>query len=212
MASRRANGGQEPAEVLVDQNTAYDTSREIKVQNTFDKILKNPEVLRGAFNFGFEKPSAIQQRAIAPIIAGRDLIAQAQSGTGKTTMIALATCEKVDIRVNECAPAARALANRATLDRLGLRAAGRKLQVPALCACLPTALAPGWPQTVVCRPQVLILSPTRELAQQTERATQAIGEFIKIRTHCCIGGTSLGAPRQLGALQQPRVWTQQQGP
>ena len=103
MAGRPAHNGQEPAETLVDQNTQYDTSKEIRVQNTFDKILKNPDVLRGAFNFGFEKPSAIQQRAIAPILAGRDLIAQAQSGTGKTTMIALATCEKVDIRTNECA-------------------------------------------------------------------------------------------------------------
>ena len=101
MAGRRANGNAEPADTLVDQNTLYDTSKEIKAQLTFDKILKNQDVLRGAYNFGFEKPSAIQQRAIAPILAGRDLIAQAQSGTGKTTMIALATCEMVDIRTNE---------------------------------------------------------------------------------------------------------------
>jgi translation initiation factor 4A len=39
------------------------------------------ELLRGIYSYGFEKPSAIQQRAIKPIILGRDLIAQAQSGT-----------------------------------------------------------------------------------------------------------------------------------
>jgi hypothetical protein len=39
------------------------------------------ELLRGIYSYGFEKPSAIQQRAIRPIILGRDLIAQAQSGT-----------------------------------------------------------------------------------------------------------------------------------
>lgn len=39
------------------------------------------ELLRGIFSYGFEKPSAIQQRAIKPVMLGRDLIAQAQSGT-----------------------------------------------------------------------------------------------------------------------------------
>ena len=86
---------------LVDSQPQYDTSKEIKAVVTFDSILKNPEVLRGAFNYGFEKPSAIQQRAILPILQGRDLIAQAQSGTGKTSMIGLAVCEKIDIRTNE---------------------------------------------------------------------------------------------------------------
>jgi superfamily II DNA/RNA helicase len=36
------------------------------------------DLLRGIYNFGFEKPSAIQQRAIIPITSGRDVIAQAQ--------------------------------------------------------------------------------------------------------------------------------------
>lgn len=39
------------------------------------------ELLRGIYSYGFEKPSAIQQRAIKPTMLGRDLIAQAQSGT-----------------------------------------------------------------------------------------------------------------------------------
>jgi translation initiation factor 4A len=39
------------------------------------------ELLRGIYAYGFEKPSAIQQRAIKPTILGKDLIAQAQSGT-----------------------------------------------------------------------------------------------------------------------------------
>ena len=42
------------------------------------------ELLRGIYAYGFEKPSAIQQRAIKPTILGRDLIAQAQSGTVRT--------------------------------------------------------------------------------------------------------------------------------
>ena len=42
------------------------------------------DLLRGIYSYGFEKPSAIQQRAIKPLILMRDTIAQAQSGTGKT--------------------------------------------------------------------------------------------------------------------------------
>lgn len=38
------------------------------------------ELLRGIYAYGFEKPSAIQQRAILPCIRGLDVIAQAQSG------------------------------------------------------------------------------------------------------------------------------------
>jgi len=41
--------------------------------------------------------------------------------------------------------------------------------------------------------QTLILSPTRELAQQTEKVILAIGEFMNVQAHACIGGKSLGA-------------------
>ncbi len=47
----------------------------------FDAMELPEELLRGIYAYGFEKPSAIQQRAIKPTILGRDLIAQAQSGT-----------------------------------------------------------------------------------------------------------------------------------
>lgn len=47
----------------------------------FDDMELPEELLRGIYSYGFEKPSAIQQRAIKPTILGRDLIAQAQSGT-----------------------------------------------------------------------------------------------------------------------------------
>ena len=48
---------------------------------TFDSMALKPALLRGIYAYGFEKPSAIQQRAIKPTMLGRDLIAQAQSGT-----------------------------------------------------------------------------------------------------------------------------------
>ena len=53
-------------------------------------------LLRGIYAFGFEKPSAIQQRAIVPCCAGRDVIAQAQSGTGKTATFSVSVLQRVD--------------------------------------------------------------------------------------------------------------------
>ena len=53
------------------------------------------------FFLGFEKPSAIQQRAIRPIVKGRDVIAQAQSGTGKTATFSISILQTLDINVRE---------------------------------------------------------------------------------------------------------------
>lgn len=47
---------------------------------TFDAMNLKEDLLRGIYAYGFEKPSAIQQRAISPALTGRDVIAQAQSG------------------------------------------------------------------------------------------------------------------------------------
>jgi hypothetical protein len=52
--------------------------------SSFDEMNLKPDLLKGIYAYGFEKPSAIQQRAIRPIVTGRDVIAQSQSGTGKT--------------------------------------------------------------------------------------------------------------------------------
>lgn len=48
--------------------------------DNFDQMGLREELLRGIYAYGFEKPSAIQQRAIVPCVKGSDVIAQAQSG------------------------------------------------------------------------------------------------------------------------------------
>jgi len=75
----------------------YDSSFEI---NTWDELDLNPKLLRGIFAYGFEKPSPIQQKAIKPIILGKDVIAQAQSGTGKTATFTIGALANVDINDN----------------------------------------------------------------------------------------------------------------
>jgi len=89
----------------------------------------------------FEKPSAIQQRAIIPIVAGRDCIAQAQSGTGKTATFSVSILQNINVDNRQC--------------------------------------------------QALVLAPTRELAQQIVKVVLALGDFMQIKVHGCIGGTAV---------------------
>ncbi|KAK3287565.1 Eukaryotic initiation factor 4A-III A [Cymbomonas tetramitiformis] len=124
------------------EEISFETSKGIKVLDSFDKMGLREDLLRGLYAYGFEKPSAIQQRAIVPILSKRDVIAQAQSGTGKTSLIALTTCQMLDIQSREV--------------------------------------------------QALVLSPTRELANQTEKVVLAVGDFMNVQAHACIGGKSIG--------------------
>jgi translation initiation factor 4A len=64
---------------------------------TWDELELNPNLLRGIFGYGFEKPSPIQSKAIKPVIEGKDVIAQAQSGTGKTATFAIGALQGVNI-------------------------------------------------------------------------------------------------------------------
>lgn len=65
--------------------------------DTFDELNLKKDLLRGIYAYGFEKPSSIQQKAILPIIKGRDVIAQAQSGSGKTGAFAIGSLEVIDL-------------------------------------------------------------------------------------------------------------------
>ena len=69
---------------------------------TFDAMNLHDNLLRGIYAYGFEKPSAIQQRAIKPMTMQRDIIAQAQSGTGKTATFAVGILQMLDPDVTDC--------------------------------------------------------------------------------------------------------------
>lgn len=55
------------------------------------------DILRGIYSYGFEKPSPIQQKAIYPIKCGREVIAQAQSGTGKTATFTIGSISRLNL-------------------------------------------------------------------------------------------------------------------
>lgn len=73
-----------------------------EITPTFDALGLSEELLRGIYAYGFERPSAIQQRAIKPVLMGRDVIAQAQSGTGKTATFTISILQKLDVSNREC--------------------------------------------------------------------------------------------------------------
>ena len=72
-----------------------------EVVDNFDDMHLKEDLLRGIYAYGFEKPSAIQQRAIIPCCKGYDVIAQAQSGTGKTATFAISILQNIDINLRE---------------------------------------------------------------------------------------------------------------
>lgn len=83
-------------------NTLDEVEKETSIQifNSWDDLDLNPDLLRGIYGYGFEKPSPIQSKAIHPIKEGRDIIAQAQSGTGKTATFTIGALSLIDIKEN----------------------------------------------------------------------------------------------------------------
>eukprot|EP01121_Diplochlamys_sp_Union-15-3_P022014 TRINITY_DN923_c0_g2_i1.p1 TRINITY_DN923_c0_g2~~TRINITY_DN923_c0_g2_i1.p1 ORF type:complete len:402 (+),score=81.81 TRINITY_DN923_c0_g2_i1:79-1284(+) len=113
----------------------------IEIYDSFDDMNLKENLLRGIYGHGFEKPSAIQQKAIVPFSKGRDLIAQAQSGTGKTAAFSVGMLQQIDLSLKAC--------------------------------------------------QALILAPTRELAIQNHKVVSQLGDYLGVKCHASIGGTSV---------------------
>jgi len=83
-------------EASASEFDALQIEDDVEVFESFDDMGLKPEILRGIYGYGFEKPSAIQQRAITQIIKGGDVIAQAQSGTGKTATFVISVLQIID--------------------------------------------------------------------------------------------------------------------
>ena len=80
------------------------TTETIANYDTFESLELKESLLRGIYAMGFEKPSAIQQKAIKPFLEGKDLIAQAQSGTGKTATFGISLLQSIDESLKETQP------------------------------------------------------------------------------------------------------------
>lgn len=128
-----------------DSKLKFKTSKKLKISSTFESMNLKPDLLRGIYSCGFEYPSSIQSRAITQIIAGKDVIAQAQSGTGKTATFTIGLLQAIDCNSKEL--------------------------------------------------QALVLSPTRELATQSESVISNVGDYLNVKSHACTGGKASFAAR-----------------
>ena len=124
-----------------EMTDVYDMSENVKVFDTFDEMGLDDNLVRGIYSYGFEKPSKIQARAIVPMKEKNDILAQSQSGTGKTGAFSIGAISRIDIDLKA--------------------------------------------------PQVIVLCPTRELAQQTEKVARAIGNYMGLKVLSAVGGNNL---------------------
>jgi translation initiation factor 4A len=109
---------------------------------SWDDFEMDTDILRGIYGVGFEKPSPIQACAIKPMMDGKDLLAQAQSGTGKTGAFSIGTLTHIDTTKNTI--------------------------------------------------QAIILSPTRELSQQSFNVIKSLSSHMEgLRMQLLVGGTSV---------------------
>jgi len=106
---------------------------------SFDELDINENLLRGIYGYGFEKPSMIQNKAIPVLISGKDVIAQAQSGTGKTGAFSIGSLSRIDTSVKQT--------------------------------------------------QLIVLSPTRELAEQIFNVMKELSSYTDISFCKVVGGT-----------------------
>ena len=94
-------------EVVEEENKEVQSEPEpLNSETTYNDIEKwdqmdlDTDLLRGIYAYGYENPSPIQKKAIQPMKDGRDLIAQAQSGTGKTATFTIGALMTVNTKIN----------------------------------------------------------------------------------------------------------------
>jgi superfamily II DNA/RNA helicase len=108
---------------------------------SFDDLKLNEDLLRGIYSMGYEIPSPIQRKAIKPMLEHKDLIAQSQSGTGKTATFLIGSLNQIDKTIE--------------------------------------------------RPQVLVICPNHELAQQIYYNYTCLSQYMKLKSALLIGGVSI---------------------
>ena len=96
MENNHNDTGAERKTIIENYNDNDYKSDNVEVHTSFDSMNLSQNTLRGIYAYGFEKPSAIQQRAIVPMVNGNDVLAQSQSGTGKTAAFILGSFERID--------------------------------------------------------------------------------------------------------------------
>jgi len=126
---------------------------------SFDALGLTPELLRAVADQGYTEPTPVQREAIPIVLAGRDLLAGAQTGTGKTAAFVLPILQRLN-------------ATRTPGWQAPVAAPGRRDRS-------------GGPRPPI---RALVLTPTRELALQVEESVRTYGAHRRIRSVAIYGG------------------------
>ena len=158
------------------------------MDTTFAELGLNERICTGVETLGFDTPTPIQAAAIPAVLAGKDVVASAQTGTGKTAAFVLPALqvidtdpegEKTDVLESQCQPQYDQQ-QEGQRRRQNRRKSGRKYNKTR-------------------DPQALIVTPTRELATQIERVATTICKSTGQRAVIITGGAKL--KRQISAVQ-----------
>ncbi len=84
-----------------EEKETNEKTTEFPIINKWDDLNLSDEILQGIYGYGLEHPSPIQSKAILPVMSGRDVIAQAQSGTGKTATFVISILTKIKLEIKE---------------------------------------------------------------------------------------------------------------
>lgn len=80
----------------ISNSNDYLNENEIETVDSFENMGLSQNIMRGIFSYGYERPSQIQSKGIPALLKKRDVIAQAQSGTGKTATFSISLLNKID--------------------------------------------------------------------------------------------------------------------
>jgi ATP-dependent RNA helicase RhlE len=141
---------------------------------TFHSLGLSTDLLRAVVEAGYTQPTPIQQQAIPAILQGQDLLASAQTGTGKTAGFTLPLLHLLS-------------ANASTHANSEVSSTSR----------FPTRTGPS---KKTRHPRALILTPTRELAVQVSESVKTYGKYLPLRSAVVYGG--VGIRPQVQTLQR----------
>ena len=141
---------------------------------SFDQLGLSPELLRAVADQGYTEPTPVQAQAIPLVLAGRDVLAGAQTGTGKTAAFVLPILQRLNSTAQQVSDQPAAAPRNGGHPAPGRRAPRRPVRV-------------------------LVLVPTRELALQVEESVRTYGAQRPIRSVPIYGG--VGYDAQFRALR-----------
>ncbi len=164
---------------------------------SFEKLGLRAEILRAIAEEGYTEPTPIQSKSIPVVMAGRDVMASAQTGTGKTAGFTLPLLQRLCENLPPQDEVAQVAASKAAKGRTAAKVAGGK---PILKKARPQD-GPAERGLAGNRPlRALIVTPTRELAAQVGESVNTYSKYLPIRSTVVFGGVKINP--QISKLRQ----------